>query len=635
VLALLPPPPTVPRPLVGRWLACALAALCASCSLLRDYATYQRILQHEREYADVEIARYDLRVELSPEEGRADVAARLTLRNGRRTRLERVQLLLASTARVRAARCGATELSHRTQLQSIGGFASNVVDIAGLPPVEAGGEREIELEYTLTSPPAELGLRIEPEHGYLLGDGLWAPILRTPLSESGMDRAPATIEVALPAALQPVGIAEFVRVGSEGSTCRYRAASTFPFAPFFAYGRYTRVDDAGANARVFLLDPASSERSREFVLDALAELRAHFERAFGPVELGPTQLAVVKRSSSSWGAPCCILMDECMWPHDGWREPATFEVLAHELSHSWWGTKVSMHSRGGYAHEGLANWCCADAVRARSGDVARERAFEAWMVRYARTGKPFGRALRDVSILEGSSYQTGAYLVGAHFYRAVEERLGRERFVALLRRFGDELAFQSADFEDLRAVAQRECGNELDELFERWVDSRRGGDELYERGRALLDERMAYWRARDPTPSDELRARIESVLADAFERSERAGLAERAAPERAELARTQLGSLSAMPYLQVTVIDAAAQLVFHCDGLTGDVRGHSDVRGASVYGAIADETGASGSLANFDFTSNDLRAARENFIAWRKLGELAVIVEGHEWRAME
>jgi hypothetical protein len=85
----------------------------------------------------------------------------------------------------------------------------------------------------------------------------------------------------------------------------------------------------------------------------------------------------------------------------------------------------------------------------------------------------------------------------------------------------------------------------------------------------------------------------------------------------------------------VTVIDGRGDLVFHCDGLTGSVLGHLDVRGNPVYGSILADTRARGSLANFDFASEDLRTARENYVAWRKLGELAVIVEGHAWRAME
>jgi len=42
---------------------------------------------------------------------------------------------------------------------------------------------------------------------------------------------------------------------------------------------------------------------------------------------------------------------------------------------------------------------------------------------------------------------------------------GRERFVALLARFHAEFAFQSADLDDLVALAREMYGQELDDLF--------------------------------------------------------------------------------------------------------------------------------------------------------------------------
>lgn len=615
--------------------ALASAALAGSCALLRDCSTYERLLAHEREFAEVEIVRYDLRVDLRPAEGVAHVAARVTLRNMRARALEHVRLLVAPEAHLGTTRSGGVELVQRARLERLGELAAQSVELRGFPPIERGEEGELDLDYVLRPSAVTLGLRLEAEHGYMLLEALWAPMLRTPLSSSGMDRAPLALEVTLPAPLEPVGLVEFELVAEDEGTRTYRGTSDFPFAPFLAYGAFTRNESSDGRERVYSLAPPTPLRAATFVLETLAELRRHFEAAFGAVSLSCAKLAVVRRFGASWGAPCCILLDEGSWPREAWQEPGIYQLLAHELAHTWWGSGVAMHGRGGYLHEGLANWCAADALGARYGAEAAERAFEAWLMRYARGERPLGRRLRDVSILDWPSYERGAYLVGAHFYRALGERLGRERFVALLRRFHGEFASRSADLGDLWELARRECGGELDDLFERWVDSREGGDELHARGRERLEARTSYWRSREPAPRVELCARVEAVLAQVLERAAGSDLATLPPGERSARAAELFGSCSALPELQVTVIDANGELVFHAEGLGGSVLGHRDVRGGSVYGAILDDARTGGTLANFDYLSEDLRAARENAIAWHRLGTLVVLVEGHAWRALE
>jgi len=151
----------------------------------------------------------------------------------------------------------------------------------------------------------------------------------------------------------------------------------------------------------------------------------------------------------------------------------------------------------------------------------------------------------------------------------------------------------------------------------------------------MLERRGRYWREREPAPSTELRAQVDGVLAQAVELAERSDLAGQPPAERSALAARLFGALNAMPALQVTVVDRRGDLVYHVDGLTGNVLGHRDVRGSSVYGALIADERPAGSFANFDFTQADLHAARENYGAWKKQGELALVVEGHFWRAIE
>jgi hypothetical protein len=178
-------------------------------------------------------------------------------------------------------------------------------------------------------------------------------------------------------------------------------------------------------------------------------------------------------------------------------------------------------------------------------------------------------------------------------------------------------------------------GARCKDLLERWLDRDDAGDELFDEGRALIERRTELWRNRTPDPDPALVARVESVLDTAHGRAAAADLATRAPADRAAEAPALLDDLNDSPELQVTVLDRDGNAVHHADGLTGDLRGHRDVRGDAVYASILADDAEHGTVFNFDVISNDLRRARENAIAWRRLGDLTIAVEGHAWRTLE
>ena len=77
--------------------------------------------------------------------------------------------------------------------------------------------------------------------------------------------------------------------------------------------------------------------------------------------------------------------------------------------------------------------------------------------------------------------------------------------------------------------------------------------------------------------------------------------------------------------------------IFHVQGLTGSLLGHQDIRGASVYGTVLGSRDERGESASFDFPSADLRPRARTLsrsLASQDLG-WTILVEGHDWRAME
>ncbi len=596
--------------------------------------TYRELLAHEREFAAVEITRARIDVALAPEQASAAVVARMTLHNGGSRECGELRLLLAEKAALRSVRDEQGELEHETEIVRLRGLVARTVEIELRTPLAPASACDVELEYELSVSGASIEAKLGPDDGFLLIESLWTPTLHTPLSAAGFDRAALGLRVTLPDELVPVALPALECTARSAGRATYEGASDFRFAPFLAYGRYARFESP--EAEVYLLENPGEEAAH-FLLDAARELRGKFDAWLGPPALERPKIVAVRRLGSSWGAPYCLLLDDSLVPRQTWQQPSTFETLAHELAHTWFGGTVAPRGKLGYLHESFAQYLCACAVGARYGAAAEEREYEVWQIRDAREPGPLGRGLAALSMLDEPAYVRGSYLVGPHFLRALEQRLGREPWHALLRAFAQEFDGRGADLDDLRTIVRAHAGTAADDLFDTWLDSKKGSDDLYARGRELIAAREEYWRTRDPRPDEALWTELRAKLDEALSLLSTVDFARLSPEARAPRAGALLREIHYEHEAQTTVLDRDGNAVFHVQGLTGGLLGHKDVRGASVYGTLLEAREPRGERTNFDYRSADLKSARENALAFARHDELGwtIVVEGHAWRAME
>lgn len=596
--------------------------------------TYRQLVAHEREFASVEIVREEIDVEIAPERAAAVIRARVSLANRGEQALDGIRLLLAEEALLRSVRDDRGELEHEDEVFHLRSLAARTVEVELREPLAPAGTCRIVLDYEFRPPPTGDDARLAPDDGYLRIESLWAPMLHTPLSKGGLDRPALALRVTLPDGLVPIALPELSCTERSGGRATYAGESEFRFSPFLAYGRYERHDSP--RAEVWLFEGDGAEPA-EFLLDAAGELRATFEALLGAPPLARPRIAAVKMSGSSWGAPYCLLIDDSVVPRKAWQQAATFGTVAHEFAHTWFGCSVAPHGQLGYLHESLAQQLSALAVGARYGAASEEDAYETWLIQYARGSEPLSSGLGELSMLDRAEYVRGAYLVGPQFLHALESRLGRETWHAILGDFARRYAGSAADLDDLCAVVRAHAGDAADDLFDDWLESTRAGDELYERGRALIAAREGYWRAREARPDAALRVEVNAKLDEAVALLRTADLTGVEPAERAARAGALLRELHYEHDVQTTVLARDGTAVFHVAGITGSLLGHRDVRGRAVYADILATPAGHGEIANFDFCPGTLETARENAIAFARLDGLdwTVVVEGHGWRSME
>ena len=137
------------------------------------------------------------------------------------------------------------------------------------------------------------------------------------------------------------------------------------------------------------------------------------------------------------------------------------EILLHELSHQWVGDAVSLTTwKDIWLNEGFATyseWLWSERT---GGPDAATRAR-----RYG--GGDFATPPGDPGPDE--LFQASVYVRGGMTLQALREAVGDDAFFRVLRTWVDEHSGGAASTEDFVALAERISGQQLDDLFARWL----------------------------------------------------------------------------------------------------------------------------------------------------------------------
>ena len=296
-----------------------------------------------------------------------------------------------------------------------------------------------------------------------------------PCADDFQDRATYDVSVRLPDSLKAIcgGLLETIEdEGNGNSIWHWNIAQPIPtYLASVAVGDYALITDffQGQQAQIpiaIYCRPGDSARVEGTFLH-LKEILTIYENRFGPYPFDR-----VGYVGTAIGAMEHIT--NIAFPHGSITGTLSSEwLLAHELSHMWFGNKVTCAEEGDmWLNEGWATYCHL---------FFKHDLYNTGIYRQEMNDKHFD-VLKNAHITDGSylaltgvpteyTYGTTVYDKGATVVHTLMNYLGEEKFFSGVKAYLNEFAYNHAGNDDMRDFLSEFTGMNLTGFFENWVSA--------------------------------------------------------------------------------------------------------------------------------------------------------------------
>jgi aminopeptidase N len=156
---------------------------------------------------------------------------------------------------------------------------------------------------------------------------------------------------------------------------------------------------------------------------------------------------------------------------------ARAETILHEMAHMWFGDLVTMRWWDGlWLNESFATWAGtlaeAEATRWRSAWTTFAQLYKAWAYRQDQmpSTHPIAADIPDIHAVE-VNFDGITYAKGASVLKQLVAYVGRENFLAAVRRYFGRHAWGNATLADLLTALEETSGRDLGEWSRQWLET--------------------------------------------------------------------------------------------------------------------------------------------------------------------
>jgi aminopeptidase N len=153
------------------------------------------------------------------------------------------------------------------------------------------------------------------------------------------------------------------------------------------------------------------------------------------------------------------------------------ETILHEMAHMWFGDLVTMRWWDDlWLNESFATWAGtlaqADATRWRTAWTTFAQLHKAWAYQQDQlpSTHPIAADIPDIATVE-VNFDGITYAKGAAVLKQLVAYVGKDNFLAALRRYFDQHAFGNATLADLLAALEETSGRDLSTWSKQWLET--------------------------------------------------------------------------------------------------------------------------------------------------------------------
>lgn len=285
-----------------------------------------------------------------------------------------------------------------------------------------------------------------------------------PVNDHPIDKAGYTVRVTAPAELTVVSNGTLSSRVDDGATTTWTYVQPFPQASYLtmlAIGNYEIVEAEPSRSGVRIRNVFPRDRVDELtaLFDQQDEMIDAFEERFGPYPFDVYGSLVL--DGLEMGA---ALENQTL---SVYSPAATAEnIQAHELSHQWFGNSVSVGDWSDiWLNEGFASYA----------ELLWQEALDPTFDTTAGIGEfvspALDQPLTDVGPSVVELFTPSVYLRGAMLLHALRLEVGDDAFFDILRTHAARFAGSTARTDLFIELAEEISGRQLDDLFDRWLNS--------------------------------------------------------------------------------------------------------------------------------------------------------------------
>ncbi|HLA11221.1 MAG TPA: hypothetical protein VJ023_11595 [Pyrinomonadaceae bacterium] len=407
------------------------------------------------------VTKYDINSSLQMLERTLNVTATLNATNVGRGSGNTLTFRLNSKAVIKSVTVAGANANFRVVPENQG-VAQRVTTT--LPSaVASNGAVSLTATYTLPIE-ANTGLAaLSPTGSHFLPLSFWYPLPNTPFSIRGVDTSPFRLTVNAP------------NIVSSGFDKSSGAVSTFEQTlnaqPFFLQGEWDRIEGAAEAKGITVLVrkgiTADEKKQAENMALLAGALRSFYATLLGPAPEVPIRLVAVNRGAGFYDSGTVLVESSAL--RRAKVDSSTALLLAEALAQLWVGAQTPVRGEGGgVLREGLTRFLATAFLEKQYGRNAAQAELLRQRLAYSGVSKRDAPLARSTQMDE--TYFGSAPNKGAMVWRIVEQQLGRDQFISILRETFQASRTSGVTLAAVRGALAEKGGSALKTVLDHQLD---------------------------------------------------------------------------------------------------------------------------------------------------------------------